>query len=58
MVQEEKITIKASAEQLGISYDNARAICSTFNRFKRIKKVTYEQRTQTRRSNEVKARVE
>ena len=58
MVHTDKITIKLAAERLGISYDNARAISSTFNRFKRVKKVTYEERTVTRRSNEVRSKLQ
>ena len=58
MVHNDKITIKLAAERLGISYDNARAISSTFNRFKRVKKVTYEERTLTRRSNEVRSKLQ
>lgn len=57
MVNTEKITIKKAASLLGISYDNARAIHSTYLRFNRVKKITYEERTHTRRLNEAKQRV-
>ena len=56
MIKTEKVTIKNAAERIGISYDNARAICSTFHRFNRLYKVTYQQRTLTRRANEIKSR--
>lgn len=56
MLNEENITIKTAAERIGISYDNARAICSTYRRQNRMTKVPYEIRTMTRRANKVKAR--
>ncbi len=45
------LTIKIAAERLGISYDNGRAIHSTFKRYNRLSKITYKARAVTRRKN-------
>ena len=52
LVKEGGVSIKAASERLNMSYDNARAICSTFDRYNRLQKVTYKQRTVTRRVND------
>ena len=45
------IQIKQAAKQLGIGYENARAIVYTFRRESRISKVPYEIRKMHRRNN-------
>ena len=57
LLNEENMTIKTAAERIGISYDNARAICSTYRRQNRMTKVPYEIRTVTRRANKAKKRI-
>ena len=51
LINEKKYSIAKAAKETDIPYDNAKAINRTYNKEKRIQKINYKQRYQTRRIN-------